>query len=329
MCVVFIASITPLSWGQGLAQQGPLEGRDDPTATKLPQTAGLHGEILVKGAWSSASGSLAPVPEGGQVDNRVFRNPYFGITYTLPADWIETYKGPPPSDSGQYVLAQLGPAETFKGPARGSVLITAQDMFFTASPARNAKELIDYMQATLQSDYRVEVPPTEVQVAHRCFTFFKYWSPIAQLHWYVLATQIRCHTLQIVLTSRDTHVLDSLMRDLNSMRLPDEVSPRGTAGGGAFPVCVADYARDENILARVDPVFAAHRSNPVPVRIVIDTGGAVKHIHLLSAFPDQAKAVTDALRQWKFRPYRQNGQPLEIETGILFGTTPHLRGANN
>jgi outer membrane biosynthesis protein TonB len=58
------------------------------------------------------------------------------------------------------------------------------------------------------------------------------------------------------------------------------------------------------------------------VRIIIDKAGKVKHIHFLRAFPDQAKAVTDALQQWKFKPYLKDRQPVEVETGIMFGRAP-------
>jgi hypothetical protein len=278
--------------------------------------------ILVKGAWSGASDSVTPVPEGGKVINGVFTDPYFGMTYALPPDWTEKYKGPPPSDSGRYVLAQLGPADTFKGPVRGSILITAQDMFFTPVPASNAAELVNYMKENLQAYYKVETPPTQINIAHRSFAFFAYWSPVAQLHWYVLATQIRCHAVQIVLTSRDPKLLERLILDMNKMKLPAEASPTGGAGGSAVPLCIKDYARDETMIARVNPVFTEHRFNPVPVRIIIDKEGKVRYIHFLSAFTDQAKAITDALSQWKFKPYLRDGQPIEVETGILFGRAP-------
>ena len=52
---------------------------------------------------------------------------------------------------------------------------------------------------------------------------------------------------------------------------------------------------------------------------VIDKEGKVKHIHFLSAFPDQAKAITDAMGQWKFKRHLRDGQPVEVETGIMFG----------
>ena len=277
------------------------------------------GVILVKGAWSSASDSVTPLPEGGVVTHGVFHDSYFGLTYTIPLDWIEKYKGPPPSDTGRYVLAELSPGDAFEGPIRGSILIGAQDMFFTPAPAHNAVELIDYMKNHLQSDYKVETPPKQIKIADHSFTLFSYWSPAAELHWYVLATEIRCHVVQIVLTSRDTKLLENLVLDMNKMKLPAEAGSTGGTGGGAAPVCIKDYARYENMTARVDPVLADHKFNSVPVRIVIGKNGKVKHIHFLSAFPDQTKAISEALAQWKFKPYKTNGQPLEVETGIQFG----------
>jgi len=204
----------------------------------------------------------------------------------------------------------------------GSILIGAQDMFFTPLPASNALQLVNYMKDNLQADYQLEEPPTPTKIAERPFTFFAYGSPVAQLHWYVVATQIRCHAVEIVLTSRDTQLLASLLRDLDKMTLPAEASPTAGRGGANFPVCMKDYASNENILAKVEPAFTEQRGNPVPVRIIISQKGKVKHIHFLSAFPEQAKAVTDALLQWRFKPYLQNGHAVEVETGIMFGRTP-------
>src|SRR5437016_5800973 len=92
------------------AQSSPQSGGD---FSNNPQPNALPSEVLlVKGAWSSASDLVTPVPEGGRVANNVFSNQYFGFTYTLSPDWTQKYVGPPPSDSGYYVLAQIRPAET-------------------------------------------------------------------------------------------------------------------------------------------------------------------------------------------------------------------------
>ncbi|MGA9473855.1 MAG: hypothetical protein WBV36_15420 [Terriglobales bacterium] len=320
-CCVFCSFCCEEIEAQTAARGGGDFSNDMQPLTKVPE-----GVILVKGAWSSASDSVTPLPEGGTVTNNVFNNQYFGMSYTLPPGWAETYQGPPPSDNGRYVLAQIGPSDTYKGPTRGHILISTQDMFFTRQLAANALELIDYMKDNLQADYRVELAPTDLKVAGRSFRFFAYKSPAADLHWYVVATQIRCHAIEIVLTSRDTKLLESLLLDMNKMKVPDEASPTAGGGGGAFPVCLKDYARDENLITRVDPVFTERSFNPVPVRIIIDKAGKVKHIHFLSAFPGQAKVITDALGKWKFKPYLQNGHAVEVETGIMFGHAPYPTG---
>jgi hypothetical protein len=319
LCSLLVLASSLSAWSQGTKpQNAPKNGGDFSdnvqSVSKVPS-----GVILVKGAWSSSSDSVTPVPEGGSVANNIYSNQYFGVNYTLPPDWEEKYKGPPPSDSGRYVLVQLRPADTFKGPARGTILVTAQDMFFTPFPAVNALDLVNYSKNHLQADYKVELPPTPTTVGGRPFTMFAYWSPIAELHWYVLATEVRCHAVQIIVTSRDTKLLESLIADISKMKLTEEASPTGGTGGGDSPVCVKDYANDENLITRVDPVLTEHKFNPVPVRIIIDKDGNVKHVHFLSAFPDQAKTIGDALKQWKFKRYLRGGHPVEVETGIMFG----------
>ena len=325
-CLLGFASFLPLlSQAQG-PQAAPKNGGDFST-TIIPEAKVPTGVILVKGAWSSASDSTTPIPEDGSIANSVFNNKYFGLSYPLPKDWIEKYKGPPPSDSGRYVLTQVRPAEGYKG-SKGSILITADDLFFTPFPANNAVQLINYTKDNLQADYKLELPPTPTKIAGHPFVFFAYWSPIAELHWYVLATEVRCHAVQFILTSQDTKLLESLVLGMNKMELPAEASPTGGTGGGSVPVCIKDYANDQNVLARVEPVFTEHRFNTAPVRIIIDKTGRVKHTHFLSAFPEQAKAITDALKQWKFKPYVKDRQPLEVETGLVFGRArPSLRPA--
>ena len=278
--------------------------------TKVPTDV-----ILVKGAWSSASDSVTPLPEGGKVTAEGYDNPYFGITLGLPPGWTQKYEGPPPSDSGYYVLAQLRPADPVPGQARGTLLIAAQDMFFSTTRATGALELINYTRDHLQADYRVERPPVRGKIAGRSFVRLDYGSPVSDLHWSVLATQIRCHVVEFIFTSTDTRLVGNLARSLNSMksRLDDD---------GTKPVCVKDYARAETLVETVDPVFSEQKYNTIPVRLIIDREGKVKHIHFLSAFPAQAQAISAAVSQWRFKPYLRNGQPVEVETGILFGRAP-------
>jgi hypothetical protein len=319
---VVVWAAASLAYSQIAVPQAAPQGGGDFSGNLHPKTKIPEGVILVKGAWASASDSTTPLPETGSVSGNVYSNQYFRLTYNLSPDWTQKYTGPPPSDSGSYVLAYLRPADTSKGTGRGSIMIAAQDLFFSMTPAANALELINYTKDHLQSDYQVERAPTPVSIAGHSFVRFDYFSPVAELHWYVLATQIRCHVVQFVFTSRDTKLMEGLIQQMDKMKLPAEASPISGNGGDDVPVCIKDYARPENVLERVDPVFTERRFNAVPVRIIIDKEGKVKHIHFLSAFPEQTKSITDALSQWRFKPYLVQGQAVEIETGIMFGRAP-------
>jgi hypothetical protein len=269
------------------------------------------GAIWVKGAWAGASDSVAALPEGGKQTGAIYRNEYFGFAYTASQGWIERFEGPPPSDSGYYVLAQLEAAFPSQNSNRGHLMISAQDMFFTMSTSNNAIELLSYAKDHLDSDLNVERAPTAVRIANHTFIRFDYASLVSGLHWHVLATDIRCHVVQFVFTGRGDPLTTHLVEDMNGLRLSMEA--------GHAPVCIKDYARGEYLIAREEPIFSEPRFNSIPVRITVDTEGKVSHIHFLSAFPDQVKSISDALSHWRFKPYFLNGQPVEVETGILFG----------
>ncbi len=293
---------SPLRWlrlivvaGVTVMSQAVAQGSGDVGAIP-PET------LLIKGAWSSASDSVTPVPEAGTVGSQAYVNEYFGLSYPLPAHWARSYDGPPPSDSGYYVLAQILPPATRDGSLPGSVLIVAHDLFFAPIDSRDH----------LRADYRVEQPYERISIHNRSFVRFGYGAPATGLHWYILTTEIRCHLVQFIFTSRDTAVIKNLVHDFNNVTF----NPR------TAPLCVGDYANDSNVIARVEPVLYEHRFHPIPVRVVIDEAGKVEHIHFLSAFPSEAKGITEALGQWRFKPYTSDGRPVEVETGILFGRAP-------
>lgn len=275
------------------------------------------GAVAVKGAWSSGAGTPAALPEEGTITNGRYDNAYFGLGYSAGVDWTQRYEGPPPSENGYYVLAQLEAKNPAFAKGRGHLLIAAQDLFFTMPQVRGAADFISYQQKHLGPEYRVERAPIELHIANRDFVRLDYVSPLAGLHWHVFATEIRCHVVQFVFTGSSSKSLEQLAESLKNTIQPS----------GDSPLCLKDFATADTLLEREDPVFPEPRFNPVPVRIVIDKQGRVKHIHFLSAFPEQAKSIEDALLQWRFTPYLLNGQPVEVETGLLFGRSEHPSAA--
>ena len=273
--------------------------------TVVPQNV-----ILVKGAMPSASDSSTPVPEQGSVAAGRYRNAYFGLTYPIPAGWTEQPAGPPPSDSGSYVLTQFALYDPDQR-LRAHVLMTAQDLFFSLVATPGAKDLVATARHGLETHYEIESGPDEVTIAGRKFHRLAYRAPRSGLQWRVLSTDTRCHALTFTFTGTDTVVLDAAERGLSTVSFPR-----------ATPACVSDYASGDNVVAKTDPSFDTHRYNTIPVRVIVDAKGRVKHVHVLSAFPEQSQAIISALRTWRFKPYRLNGKAMPIETGLVFGTPP-------
>lgn len=269
------------------------------TTTAVPE-----GVILIKGAEPSASDATTPVPEDGRTGGGRYRNAYFGLTYRVPAGWIEQPAGPPPSDGGSYVLTQFA---LFDGErVKAHVLVSAQDLFFIPFEASGAKEVVARMRSSLAERYLMESGPDQVTIAGRTFHRLAYKARRAGLQWRMFTTDTRCHALTFTFTGTDTATLDEAEKALGDLAL-----------GGDAPPCVSDYARD-HVVEKPAPAFA-NRYNTIPVRVIVDTEGKVKHAHLLSAFPEQSQAILAALREWRFKPYVVDGKASEVETGIVFG----------
>src|SRR5258708_9604338 len=113
-CIVILAVSLPLLAQNSKPQNAPKNGGDF-SNTVQPGAKVPKGVILVKGAWSSASDSATPVPEGGNVANNIFSNPYFGMTYPVPSTWPEKNNEPPPSARRPSVLTQTTPGSHSRG----------------------------------------------------------------------------------------------------------------------------------------------------------------------------------------------------------------------
>jgi protein TonB len=49
---------------------------------------------------------------------------------------------------------------------------------------------------------------------------------------------------------------------------------------------------------------------------VIDTNGHITNLQLVSGHPMLVPAAIAAVKQWRYKPYLLNGQPVEVETTI-------------
>ncbi len=284
--------------------------------------SGILGALLVATGMVSlayaAKGDVAakyPDPEDAIVKNGVFQDDYFGLRYPLPPGWVEDLKGPEPSASGYYSLAALKP----EGELVATMQVSAQDNFFAPETISDATDFLKAMKNGLDASLSVPHAVTSVKLGGLDFARLDYSG--AGLSHIVFATEIRCHTLIFSITASRESAAEMLGASLGKLSFGQDRTASSSNGGAAprrWPVCIPEPAYRDHIVHRVDPVMTGPRYASVPVRLIVGADGKLEHVHAISGFPEQVKSVTDALANWEFKPYIVNGQPVEVETGLLF-----------
>jgi len=75
------------------------------------------------------------------------------------------------------------------------------------------------------------------------------------------------------------------------------------------------------LIQRTEPTYptlarAARVQGDVILSAVIDTNGQIQNLQLVSGHPMLVPAAIAAVKQWRYKPYLLNGQPVEVETTI-------------
>jgi TonB family protein len=75
------------------------------------------------------------------------------------------------------------------------------------------------------------------------------------------------------------------------------------------------------LLYQVAPVYpamarTARVQGAVVLEAVIDKQGNVAELKVISGHPMLTQAALDAVKQWKYEPYRLNGEPVTVDTTI-------------
>lgn len=81
-----------------------------------------------------------------------------------------------------------------------------------------------------------------------------------------------------------------------------------------------------SLIRRVEPVYpelarTARVQGSVVLFATISTAGTIQNLRVLSGHPMLVAAAIEAVRQWRYRPYILNGNPIEVETEITVNFT--------
>ena len=75
------------------------------------------------------------------------------------------------------------------------------------------------------------------------------------------------------------------------------------------------------LIHRVEPIYPflaqeARIQGVVVLTAIIDKDGNVERLQLVNGHPLLAPAAIEAVKQWRYKPFLLNGQPLEVETTV-------------
>ncbi len=88
-------------------------------------------------------------------------------------------------------------------------------------------------------------------------------------------------------------------------------------GGATLSAAIAGG----NLCAKVAPLYppeakAAHVQGTVVLKGVVDKQGHMKNIEAVSGAEMLQQSAIDAVKQWRYRPYLLNGNPVEVQTTV-------------
>jgi TonB family protein len=99
-----------------------------------------------------------------------------------------------------------------------------------------------------------------------------------------------------------------------------------TREAGPQRVEVAAPQMADLIVKKVDPVYPAMGRKQriqgiVVLRVQIGKSGNVENIQVVSGHPILSPAAVEAVKQWEYKPYLLNGEPVEVESRVTVNFT--------
>jgi len=97
---------------------------------------------------------------------------------------------------------------------------------------------------------------------------------------------------------------------------------RGPGNPAPRRVRISQGITEGMIVSKVQPVYpviakAARIQGVVVLKAIIDKHGNIQNLEAASGSPYLVPAAIDAVRQWRYRPYLLNGEPVDVETTVL------------
>jgi len=277
-------------------------------------------------------------PPLGTFRDGTYSNEFFDFQYPLSRDWVRETEAMRKrvsaggQSSGMYVLlaAVRIPQKTAPLEADSSFVVSAIE-----SGGRSCEQ---YLQAVADSLHSQKEAQEKGAVATLTFVGREFYRADFDFrespsHRTFLCTQSKRYLLQWNVVGLSKGAVESVVSTLNSISAMQPkaapAEPAASANSGAGPenkpqvmsVRVAQGVSQGLIIKKVPPVYPpqakyAHIQGSVLMSAVISKQGDIEDLEVLDGPIELAVSAVNAVRQWKYRPYVLNGEPVEVHTTI-------------
>ncbi len=113
----------------------------------------------------------------------------------------------------------------------------------------------------------------------------------------------------------DPHGISNLFGDSKNSSLPTAPPP-----AVAHPLRLS-HISEGDLIRKVQPTYpalarSARIQGTVVLQAIISKQGTIENLTVVTGHPTLAPAAIEAVRQWRYRPYILNNEPVEVETQI-------------
>ena len=292
----------------------------------------------------------------GDVREGKYSNVCLGITYPIPSDWTFPVGENIPGKDGKaqiapgggLILLMLDHRSSLQGGER--VVISALEL------RGSQLTTDQYVTKIVAIDkYKTDESPVPSTVEFNGRTFSKTFYRIEQNgtvgYKAMVAIKFRGYFLGFTFLGTSTEAVARAVDTLQQLTFADDqpdprcAQPPAVVGGqignispdelhqlidknrnaplppGLKRVRVSQGVSNGMVIERVQPKYPpkareAHIEGMVHLHAIIDTAGNIQSLDLLDGDPALAAAAMEAVKQWKYKPYLLNGQPVEVDTQI-------------
>ncbi len=262
-------------------------------------------------------------PRDGVVSANSYVNSFFHLTCKFPDGWTVQSASKGKGDTFDLFVAQPNIPEK-------SLSLSAQTMSANPGFSKEVSKYLDLLAEPLQAKgwQRTGERVSQVYGGLR-FTQQEFIVESGSGKYYVdiAATPLHGYMLRLSFSAASPEALEALTKTAQEIItiMPDfgpaPDPPAASSGPPPQQIHVAPSISKGQLIYRVNPEYPMvakhHRiSGTVFLDAMIGADGSIKRMYVLEGDPALTTAALDAVKQWRYKPYLLNGQPVEVDSNI-------------